>query len=217
MQKTGYVHEGYLETSEFVVSDNVTGENKIGNRSQEMGKHDSCFHGDGDVSASDEGIHHLQIYFDILSCDNYVQAYVVDDYIDIVPDWMLPRFPKYNHTQHWIGGIKTQLHAEQWLNELTFEHDDYLKSYLKQGIQDGFHIIDASAMIDSYECVNYPSVFKDKAWNCINSLILDELQKGKYCIAESKPWCVHALGAIPKKDGSFRPITDCRRNLKIHK
>ena len=29
--------------------------------------------------------------------------------------------------------------------------------------------------------------------------------------SEQRPHCVHALGAIPKKDGTYRPITDCRR------
>ena len=31
--------------------------------------------------------------------------------------------------------------------------------------------------------------------------------------AHSKPHCVHALGAVPKSNGSYRPITDCRRPL----
>lgn len=38
---------------------------------------------------------------------------------------------------------------------------------------------------------------------------------GKYIRSITKPRNVHAIGAVPKADQSYRPITDCRRPLHI--
>ena len=51
------------------------------------------------------------------------------------------------------------------------------------------------------------------AFDYVNKLILKELEDGKFVLAAGKPVCVHALGAVPKSKGSFRPITDCKRPL----
>lgn len=53
----------------------------------------------------------------------------------------------------------------------------------------------------------------DPCFSVINELICRELQEGKYVIANKVPKCVHALGVVSKTDGSFRPVTDCRRPL----
>ena len=45
----------------------------------------------------------------------------------------------------------------------------------------------------------------------MDNLIAREMSEGKFVRAETMPHCVHALGAIPKSNGSYRPITDCSR------
>lgn len=48
----------------------------------------------------------------------------------------------------------------------------------------------------------------------VDNLIKTELANGKYIIADGKPHCVHALGAVPKKEShKYRPITDCKRPI----
>ena len=49
----------------------------------------------------------------------------------------------------------------------------------------------------------------------MNDTILRELREGKVTLASSPPKCIHSLGAIAKKDGTLRPITDCKRPLKL--
>ena len=56
------------------------------------------------------------------------------------------------------------------------------------------------------------AIFGD-AFEYIDKLINNEIQSEKFVLAEEKPHCVHALGAVPKSNGSYRPITDCRRPL----
>lgn len=51
----------------------------------------------------------------------------------------------------------------------------------------------------------------EPGYSAINTLVLCELAQRKYVRASSQPVCVHALEAIRKASGSFRPITDCRR------
>ena len=53
----------------------------------------------------------------------------------------------------------------------------------------------------------------EPAFEYVDSLIHTEIECGKFVLADEKPTCVHALGAIPKSNGSFRPITDCKRPL----
>lgn len=47
----------------------------------------------------------------------------------------------------------------------------------------------------------------------MNSIITTEVREGKISICEVIPNCVHAIGGVPKKDGSLRPITDCSRPI----
>ena len=45
----------------------------------------------------------------------------------------------------------------------------------------------------------------------IDNLLKKELSCGKLSVTHVKPKCVHALGAVPKSTGGFRPITDASR------
>ena len=73
--------------------------------------------------------------------------------------------------------------------------------------------MDPDADIPSYDSPNYFSASSGPASNFVDNLIRTELSQGKYVLATSTPHCIHSLGAIPKTDGKFRPITDCRRPL----
>lgn len=41
-----------------------------------------------------------------------------------------------------MGGVPVQVNPAAWIFDLQFENDDYLKSYIKEGIQYGFDIVD---------------------------------------------------------------------------
>ena len=42
-----------------------------------------------------------------------------------------------------------------------------------------------------------------------------ELLCGRVTLADRDPICIHSMGAIPKKDGTLRQITDCKRPLGV--
>ena len=56
--------------------------------------------------------------------------------------------------------------------------------------------------IEPYECINYNSCITGAAFDYVYSLIHKESQECKFVLASEKPRCVHALGAIPKSNGS---------------
>ena len=109
-----------------------------------------------------------------------------------------------------IGGLRSQMNFDGWSRELSFEPDTELREYLRKGIFSGFDIVDRDAVIEPYERQNYNSVLQGNAHSFIDQLICDELQQSKLVITSGKPACVHAVGAVPKPDGKYRPITDCK-------
>lgn len=117
--------------------------------------------------------------------------------------------------RHTVGGLTSQMNLGSWQYELLFENDFHLRSYLYNGILSGFQIIDQNAVISSYCCPNYKSVLVEPCHSVIDNLIRRELELGRYIVADCQPYCVHSLGAVPKKGGGFRPITDCRRPLGL--
>lgn len=64
-------------------------------------------------------------------------------------------------------------------------------------------------------CSNYNSVLQNESTEFVHNLIISELLDDKFVVADHQPLCVHALGAIRKKNGGNRLITDCRRPLNI--
>ena len=113
--------------------------------------------------------------------------------------------------RHCIGGVTSQMNLSSWEYYLLYESSDVKKDYLHRGILEGFRIVDSDSHILQYECENYRSVLDDQAFEYVDNLISSEYDQEKFVYSSSKPHFVHALGAIPKGDGSFRPITDCRR------
>lgn len=115
---------------------------------------------------------------------------------------------------HHVNLLGSQLNIPGWIHELHHENDDNLRNYLTYGITNGFLIVDEHCDIGSYERSNYSSVLSGDAFECVNRIVLDELSKGKYVVADEKPHCIHSIGAVPKKgENKWRPITDCKRPL----
>lgn len=123
----------------------------------------------------------------------------------------LPLFRDLYNDHHKIGGLDSQMHKQARLAELEYENDCYLKSYLKSGILYGFKIMDDCELVQEYDNKNYSSVYSKEAKDVINEIITSELAEEKYILTDSKPKCIHSLGAVPKSGGGFRPITDCSR------
>ena len=139
---------------------------------------------------------------------------LAQSYSQVIPTEGICTIPIYvRNPSHTIGGLYSQMNVESWLHELSFENDLNLKDYLQFGIVNGFYIVNPDDEIGSYCCDNYTSVLKGPAFDFIDKLIIKELAEDKFLRVSDRPHCVHSLGAIPKGDGSFRPITDCKRPL----
>lgn len=136
---------------------------------------------------------------------------VRDGYVSVSFVVDLPRVQPYVWESHYIGGIPVQLNPTAWLYELQYEHDGYLKSYIKEGILTGFEVVDSVQSVPDYDSCNYPSVVVGPPNEYIGDLITKELTAGKYLVVQGKPKCIHSLGAVEKSDKTYRPITDCSR------
>lgn len=84
---------------------------------------------------------------------------------------------------------------------------------MKKGVCEGFDIIDPGEYIHAYDSANYRSVMSGPAYEFIDTIIQREIKSGKYMLQETKPTCVHLLGAVPKSNGKYWPITDCKQPL----
>lgn len=137
----------------------------------------------------------------------------MNPYGDYVPTEFVPNlhhFPEFMYNDHFIGGYPSQMNAKAWMYELQFENDCWLKSYLLNGINHGFDIVDGKEDIVGYDRYNNKSVYSGPAWEFINELIEEEVRDHKYIVSDVRPRCIHSLGAVPKAGSqSFRPITDC--------
>ena len=100
-----------------------------------------------------------------------------------------------------------------WKHYLSFKSVDSLRDYLSTGIEHGFAIVDRDVDIQPYRCSNYSLILRGDAFDFVNDLILGEIAAGKYLRADITPHCVHALGAVVKSDGTYRPIIDCKRPI----
>ena len=139
---------------------------------------------------------------DVSSC----LPYITDSCIFMCDDYL--RFYKHD-----LGGYSSQMNSKCWEYYLGYELNSDIKDYLSDGIANGFAIVDSDSEIDGYRCTNYKSVLSADAFTYVNDLIFNEIANGKYVRATTEPLCIHALGAVPKHDGTFRPITDCKRPI----
>ena len=106
--------------------------------------------------------------------------------------------------------MPSQLHPKAWD---VFLGDDPDREYLMDGIVNGFSIVDTPVSdIPCYETCNYLSAENEKAKPKLDKLLKDEISSGKISKCNKKPRCIHAYGAVPKKNSDkLRPITDCSR------
>lgn len=94
-----------------------------------------------------------------------------------------------------------------------FLGDDPDRDFILDGISNGFKIVNVDVCdIDNYEVNNYMSAENNVAKPKLDELLSKELACGKISVSDSKPKCIHAYGAVPKKNSDkLRPITDCSR------
>ena len=151
---------------------------------------------------------------ELVSDDNFGQGQYVDCVVDFANS-VIDTCPisLRLHQSVLVSGVESQLKPETWSYYLEYEDNMDLKNYLWYGVSEGFDIVDRDVVIEPYECLNYQSCTTGPAFQYVDYLIIRELNQNKFVLAHEQPHCVHSLGAIPKADGSFRPITDCKRPL----
>lgn len=125
----------------------------------------------------------------------------------------LKMFPDRLPNCHYVGGLRSQMNAQAWITELKYENDNWLKGYIRDGILNGFKIVDNLDEVCPYDRSNYSSALEGEAGEFVNELMEQEIRSGKYMLTTSRPKCIHSLGSVKKSGGGFRPITDCRQPL----
>ena len=141
---------------------------------------------------------------------------LTESYVPVLVGQSIETIPVYcRNRSHNIGGLYSQLNMVAWCHELSYENDIHLKDFIQFGIINGFYIVNPEEYIEPYFCSNYSSVLHGDAFLYVDELLKDELKQQKYILTDEQPHCVHSLGAIPKSDGTFRPITDCKRPLGL--
>lgn len=113
-------------------------------------------------------------------------------------------------TGNYLGGVYRQLRPIAWLNHLCFKKIwDINAHYILDGVFYGFHVIDPVLPAISYQQRNYSSCYVGQVEEKLSKLLWGEIADGKLSVVHNIPYCVHALGAIRKSTGDYRPITDC--------
>ncbi|CAC5365146.1 unnamed protein product [Mytilus coruscus] len=101
------------------------------------------------------------------------------------------------------------LNLKVWQLELE---NDFDKSFLLNGIENGFDIISKFEIPSFVELKNHPSANpKNPLYDKAHAQILIEIENGNYLFAQSTPKIISPLGIIPKPDGGVRIIHDCSR------
>ena len=104
---------------------------------------------------------------------------------------------------------------EQELEQCAIPESE--KEYILTGLRGGFRLFDCDEdVIPAYDCANYDSAENVNAKPKLDRLFQSEVLDGKLSKVDTKPKCIHAIGAVPKKDSEeLRPITDCKRPLNV--
>lgn len=111
-----------------------------------------------------------------------------------------------------IEGIPHQLRPSAWRNRLYHKGGwDQDPHYILDGVQYGFHVVNRHANMDQYCMNNYWSCYKESTESKLSSLGEMEIACGKLSLSSELPRCIHAMGAIRKGTGLYRPINDCSR------
>lgn len=100
-----------------------------------------------------------------------------------------------------------KLNLAAWRRELEGDVD---AEFLLQGIENGFHIVNSSDLLQPAFMHNYRSATNSTAAPIVEKQILAEIAEGRYKIVDKPPTLVSALGAIPKSNSNeLRIIHDC--------
>ena len=91
-----------------------------------------------------------------------------------------------------------------WQEELGEDPD---RTFILEGIRDGFDIIDPTAQLEEVEMANHRSALDNSEQ--VLAQIREEIAHDNYVVTTTKPIIVSALGAVPKPDGRIRLIHDC--------
>ena len=98
---------------------------------------------------------------------------------------------------HIVAGVNAQFKPSGWRTMLSggignvFNGEwDVNSLFLLDGVMHGFKLVDPFVEIPKYECKNYKSATED-AYEFMNDIIVDELNRGKLSIVDRKPHCVH--------------------------
>ena len=131
--------------------------------------------------------------------------------IEVYPDCLLGKCS----CVHFIGTLPCQLkpcRAAQFLfgSSPLPSMSDSDRHFIWSGLVKGFQIVDNDCP-SAYCCPNYDSITGEQFYAEMSSLLREEIDCGKVSIVDSKPRCVHSLGAVTKSNGKLRPITDCSR------
>ena len=109
---------------------------------------------------------------------------------------------------HLIGGEQAQLKPCRFLYLYSLATADGKNHYkdLMSSIVDGAKVMDGSEQKEniSYDCRNYKSIFEGSNKSKLDKIIDSELSEGYLKIVNSKPDCIHSIGAVPKPDGGVK-------------
>ena len=96
-----------------------------------------------------------------------------------------------------------------WEEELGNDPD---RSFIIDGIKNGFDIIDPSPEVSPVSCRNHPSALPNSALHKkATEQVRKEIECGNYVLCQTPPKIVSPMAAIPKPDGDVRLIHDCSR------
>lgn len=115
-----------------------------------------------------------------------------------------------------LSGVTRQLKPIGWKRHLCYDGIwDRESNYILDGVINGFHVVNRNVDIQDYIVGNYLSCFERGVEEKLSSLIESEISAGKLSLSVDFSRCIHALGAVRKSTGSYRPITYCSRLLEI--
>ena len=92
------------------------------------------------------------------------------------------------------------------LNEDDWDPDSH---FILDGVYNGFRVIDPNSTVPIYHVHNYKSCYSPAAYAKVSHTLAQELSNDKLSLSTDRPTQIHAMGALPKKDGGIRIITDC--------
>ena len=107
-----------------------------------------------------------------------------------------------------MHSCKLTQNLDSWEEILS---DDFDKDFIFSGIENGFHVVDQTDIVQNVHCKNYKSILEDSVKDIAEDQIRHEIDVQNYIVCSSQPQIVSSLGAILKENGKVRLIHDCSR------